>query len=309
MLVSILICAAVNAQTGGPPVLPPAWQGLAELVETPDHFVDTLRAMDKRSKKRAFMLLEQARALDSQQQQGQIDALTSRASMLMGDVRAAYVYGLYHLSEDARLHNYYGELLSDWYRDEKLALLEWQKAISLDPKLSAAHANLGMYYCARGNLAMGLQHLDEAIDLDSKEASFYYNLSQVYLLRREKAAAQRGWDSAKLYKRAMQASKTAAELAPHDFEYLQDYAVNFFAAKDFKLEPAWDEAARAWQQARACAPSMANVFFAWLNEARALLWAGQRSKAEQCLMQALRIRPGYADATAMLEGIRAGVEF
>jgi tetratricopeptide (TPR) repeat protein len=309
MLVQLFLCAALAAQMGAPPELPPALRGLSSLLEEPEKFTDTLREIDKRDKKRVQTLLDRTQMLDPAGQQAEIDALIAEAGAIMDTVRAAYEVGLYHHAENARLRNYYGELLLDGYSDEQQAALAWREALTADPKLAAAHANLGMYLCAKGNTDMGLPHLDEAIDLEPGNATFYYNLSRVYLLRRDDAAATRGWDQVNLYKRAMEASKKAVEMAPHDFEFLQDYAVNFFAARDLDIQPDWDEAAKAWQRARAHAPSLASVFFAWLNEARAYVWAGDRARAEQSLLQALRIRPDHPDATAMLEGLRAGVEF
>lgn len=309
MLVKMLLCAALAAQLGASAELPPRLAGLAAQLGEPETFTDSLREIDKRYKDRAQGLLGHAKMLDPNTQRLEIETLTAEAGALMDELRAAYAVGLSHHRDNARLRNYHGELLLDWFGEEQLAVLAWREALIAEPKLAAAHANLGMYYCAKGNVKMGLDHLDKAIQMEPENASLHYNLARVYLLRADQAAAVRGWNTTRLYRRAMEASKRATELAPQDFEFLQDYAVNFFAARNFDLEPDWNAAALAWRHARPHAPSMAAVFFTWLNEARAYLWAGQRSHAEQSLLQALRIRPGHPDASAMLEGVRAGVEF
>ena len=89
-------------------------------------------------------------------------------------------------------------------------------------------------------------------------------------------------------------AQRAAELLPNDFDVLQDYAVNFFAAERFDIEADWAEAAAAWQAARAQARSTNEEFFTWLNEGRVRQRMGKTEEARICFEAALAIRPDSA---------------
>ena len=96
---------------------------------------------------------------------------------------------------------------------------------------------------------------------------------------------------AKLYKDAMEYSKDAAQYAPEDYDILQDYAVNFYAAENFGVEADWEESARAWKVARPFARTQAESFYTVLNEARAWLRADRPAEARPLLLEAQRMRP------------------
>ena len=109
-----------------------------------------------------------------------------------------------------------------------------------------------------------------------------------------------------MYKEAMKLSKQAAELRPTDYELAQDYAVNFFAAAQLGVEADWAKAAAAWQDARARATQLDQVFYTWLNEARSWLNGSENTKAAACLQEALKIDPNNAIARQLLEKAKAG---
>jgi len=142
--------------------------------------------------------------------------------------------------------------------------------------------------------------------LAPKSAEFICNLSQIYLNIPEAVGGAREWKKDRVYKEAMKLLERAVRLAPGDFELLQDYAVNFFAAEQFGVTPDWTRAAAAWRQARPCARDRNEVFFTWLNEGRAWIWAGQDARAERTLAESLRRHPGNDSARTLLEGLRRG---
>ncbi|MFA6244537.1 MAG: hypothetical protein WC655_26580, partial [Candidatus Hydrogenedentales bacterium] len=154
------------------------------------------------------------------------------------------------------------------------------------------HNNLGIHYCHNGDYRMGLQYLEKAIDLDSENPDYKYNLAQIYLINWPAVQEVHKWDKKKVYYEAMKLSKKAAELDPEDYELLQDYAVNFFAAENFEVEADWEVAAKAWQQARTKALRNDQVFFTWLNEARVLARKPDFARALTCLDEALKLEPG-----------------
>ncbi|MEA3366315.1 MAG: hypothetical protein U9Q79_11810, partial [Candidatus Hydrogenedentes bacterium] len=103
----------------------------------------------------------------------------------------------------------------------------------------------------------------------------------------------------KVYRRAMKMSKKAAELS-NEYELIEDYAVNFFAAEHFQLEADWGDAARAWQWAREEARTDVEEFYTWLNEARVWIEDGKEAKARTCLEEALKLRPESEVAANLL---------
>ena len=220
------------------------------------------------------------------------------------EVRTAYELAIGTYPNNARLHNFYGELLYDYYNDVAGALKAWHQALSLDEKLSAVHNNLALHNFRFGEYKTGLKHLDLALKYDKTNPDYLYNISNLYLVHSPQIAELRKWDQARVYKEAMKYSKKAVKEAPEDYDIVQDYAVNFFAAENFKLEADWKEAATAWQGARAKARNDGERFYCWLNEGRVWLRAKQPEKAIPCLEEALKMRPESVPARELLEGAR-----
>lgn len=306
----LILCAVLAFPAGAAPALPPEMDAVRALTGDEDAFVEAVRASDRRYKAEAQSMAERARALDPELHAERVAELRAAHAQRIEAVRALYEFALYHYPNNPRLRTYFGELHLDWLGDPQRAVLEWRRAIGEDERFATAHANLGMYYASRRQLRMGLEHLDRALELEPDNAAFLYNLVQVYLNARDEVMDARGWRPARLYRRLMQASRKAAELEPGDFELQQDYAVNHFAADDFGVEADWVAAAAAWRRARVLARSMNEVFYTWLNEARAWIWSNRGDdRARACLEQALRIWPENAAARILLDGLRSGVEF
>ncbi|MCC6698220.1 MAG: tetratricopeptide repeat protein [Candidatus Hydrogenedentes bacterium] len=245
---------------------------------------------------------EAAKTGDRDEVQRREEAVGARVELL----GKAYETLLAHYPRNARALNYYGEYLCDQKGEMAGALSMWKKSIAEDPKLSLPHNNLGIYYTHVGEYSRGLAAYKKAIELEPDNADFKFNLAQVYLINRPQVKEEYKWDDARLYKEAMKLSKEAADLRPTDYELAQDYAVNFFAATQIGVEADWNKAALAWQNARARATQLDQVFYTWLNEARARLFQGENEKAAVCLQEALKMDPNNAVAKQLLEKAKAG---
>lgn len=213
----------------------------------------------------------------------------------------AYDAVLGHYPHNARAQNYYGEYLYDCREDAAGAIKAWKLAIAEDPKLSLPYNNLGIHYCHYGDYALGLENLRKANDLDSDNPDIKYNLAQIYLVHWPEVQKHLKWDKKKVYSEAMKLSRRAAELKPEDYELQEDYAVNFFAAEQFEVQPDWNEAAKAWKLARGKARRTDQVFYTWLNEARARIRQPDYAKALACLDEALALDPA-SDVAKKLKG-------
>ena len=308
MRIACIVMCWAGALAGQAQVLPEMPEGLELLkpaMTDEERFVTEVRSFDKAQV--ALAAAERAEAAQlkaagkGQEAQAKLDSVKARLDL----VRKAYEIGIQRFTDNARLHNYYAELLYDFFGDEAKAYTHWNTALLCDSKLPNAYNNLGLYYFHEGKYTLGLQHLDRAVKLDKKNPDYLFNLVQVYMVHFPQIQKLRGWKLKKVYKEAMKLSKKAAELAPQDFDVLYDYAFNFFKGRDFGIDVKWPQAAAAWQAARAQALDATQVFTTWMHEARAWIWAKEDVKAVACLEKALEIYPESEVARNLLQKLRA----
>ncbi len=202
--------------------------------------------------------------------------------------------------DDARANNYYGELLYDYANSPEAGVKHWLTAVGLDENCGPAHNNLGIHYFHDGNYAQGLKHLQRALELEEDNPDFLYNMAQMYLVHFDQLEKLLETPRAKLYRDAMKMSKKAADLAPDDFDIVQDYAVNFYAAENFGIEADWNEAALAWERAVPCARTESERFYALLNVGRAWMRASQPKNAVKPLEDAIALDQGNDIAKKLL---------
>lgn len=223
-------------------------------------------------------------------------------------VQQAYEYALDIHPRNARLLNGYGELLYDELGQTGRATRLWRRATRLDPTCAEPFNNLAIHYCHVGKYRAGLSALQKMLHLEPGNPEFLFNAVQLYLSHGPQMASLLGWEPARLYHEAMVLSQRAAASRPCDFEFLKDYALNFFTAENFGVEPDWGQAAQAWQAARHHAPNDDMRFATWLYEARTWLRASERAKAEACLKKGLALRPQSAVARELLKRTQNGIE-
>src|SRR5687768_17130528 len=61
-------------------------------------------------------------------------------------------------------------------RDVEQAIIDYGKAIELDPENANAYGNRGVAYLQSGNLEKAFDNLSKAIELDSSNAAVFYNV-------------------------------------------------------------------------------------------------------------------------------------
>lgn len=291
-----------------PSTLPPQIVQLEPFYEKQTEFVQALRDWGKAQIDAAEAELDEAKELMRARKQDEARKKKDSAVEKTKLVRQAYEFGLKKYSNDARLTNAYGELLYDQFGENAGALRAWNLAISLDAKYALPYNNLGLDQCHTGQYETGLTNLEKALELDPKNPDFMFNIAQIYLINFPQVEKIKKWKPKKIYDRAMKLSKDAADLDPTDYQLAEDYAVNFFAAENFKIEPDWELAAQAWQRARPLAGKPDRVFFTWLNEARCWNRAGKNDLALPCVQEALKIVPDSAPAKQMLENFSKPAE-
>ncbi len=236
---------------------------------------------------------------EKEQAREKMVAATARLRAL----RVGYETSLGIFSHNACLLNDYGELLYDFFGDGGGAVRAWEKSVSFDDDYAPPRNNLGMFYMHAGMYAQGFDHMDKALSVAPKNPDYLFNMVQAYLIHAPQVESLRGWSKGRIYKKAMKMSKKAAALAPDDFQLLQDYAVNFFAAENFGVKANWRKAAKAWQVARPKAANTEQTFYTWLNEARVWIKAEKWDEAKKCLDEAIRLRPQSETAQQLLREV------
>jgi len=293
------VAPAAEAPAASP--LPEAIQHLAPLYDKQDEFVAALRAWSKIQIAAIGMGMDEAKALARERKQAEANTKRDSAKDTLKAVRGAYEFALKKYAQDAKLVNAYGELLYDQFGDNPGALKAWNNAIELDSKYAPPYNNLGLDQCHTGSYALGIKNLERALELDKKNPDFMFNIAQIYLIHFPEVEKAKGWSPKKIYDRAMKLSAEATKIDPTDYQLAEDYAVNFFAAENFKVEADWEKAAKAWQQARTLATRPDRVFFTWLNEGRCWLREGNNPQAKTCLEEALKLVPDSGPAKQLLE--------
>lgn len=282
---------------------PESVEHLTAFMQDESRFVDALRAYDKGLMEEIGAAPHQAYLLKRQGKADEASALLVEMKGLTADLRKAYEMGLERYSSNARLHNYYGELLYDGYGEVPAALRAWNLALSYDGKLSAAYNNLGLHEIHMGSYEQGLRNLDQALALEKDNPDYNYNMVQTYLVHWPSVKKIRNWKDKKVYREAMRLSKRAAKAAPEDFELQKDYAFNFFLAENFGVSAKWKTAAVAWQQSRELTEKKEELVYAWVSEGRVCINAGLYDNAEACFNEALRLSPDSTRAKGLLEEV------
>jgi len=298
----VSVSLVVLASAFGP--LPDELSGLEAVSQDQGALIDAARRLDLQQKS----LIEWDRQLiDEHRKAGRRD-LASTKEVGIGRridlIRQTWEYVTNLYPNNARAVNYFGEYYYDLGREENKGLQHWRVAMQLDNKLAPPHNNLGIHYFHTGDIVMGLEHLQKALELDEENPDYLYNLSQMYLNYFPDIGKQLGMSKEKLYKEAMEMSKDAAEFAPDEYDFLMDYAVNFYAAENFDIEPDWEEAARAWQRARPHAPTEIELFYTFLNEGRVWLRSDKAENAVKPLEEAVALQPKSDVAAQLLRKAR-----
>lgn len=223
-------------------------------------------------------------------------------------VEAGWRYLLGRYPENPRVNNYYGEYLYDHTREKSAAVRHWLQAIAVDRDFSPAHNNLGVHYLHNGSIRLGLQHLHTAVELDPDHPDYLFNITQAYLNYRRDVQRWYNKDLKEVYNAAMKFSRHAAEMAPKDYEIVQDYATNFYAAENFGVKPDWKTAAIAWETAIQVAPDTVRRFYATLNKARVLIRMEKWAEAAALLERSLELQPDSEMAAGLLAQCRERME-
>jgi tetratricopeptide (TPR) repeat protein len=287
---SAVLCLMLGVALASSAVeLPEELKHLAPALENEEQTVEAVRALHMEKWK--FHQEVEAKKMFWEGPGEELKQLIDQAQAGLQLTRTAYELALASYPNNARLHNYLGELLYDGFDDQPAALREWNLALSHDSKLSSAYNNIGIYLTHVGQYKEGLRHLDRALELDPEHSDYLYNLVQTYLTNTPQVAEIRGWKEEKVCREALKLSKKAAKLSPDDFSLQRDHALNFHVVINYGYDVNLKEAAAAWETARAKASTPDQKLESWLHEARLWLGAKDKENSLRCLEEARKLRP------------------
>jgi len=162
------------------------------------------------------------------------------------------------------------------------AIADYSKAIELDPKLATAYNNRGIAYRAKGNLDQAIADYTKAIELDPKNATAYNNRGIVY-------AEQKKYDQ------AIADFSKAIELDP---KYAFAYNNRGNAYSDQKK---YDQAIADYSKAIELDPKYANAYW---GRGLAFREKGLKAQAIADFEMYLRLVPNASDRTQVEQFIR-----
>ncbi|HPK00002.1 MAG TPA: tetratricopeptide repeat protein, partial [Candidatus Hydrogenedentes bacterium] len=237
VIFAILLSLVAGAAVGSAP-LSPELAHLEALSGNPALLLKMVRGFDRLQCELANWDMELAEELALSGDTELAEEKMEQARKRLALVEEAYTYVLERYPDNGRALTYYGELIYDYQGDHTKALMLWKKAAALNPELGDVFNNLGIHYSHAGDLSRGLDYFDKALKCEPNNPDYLYNLCQTYLTQFPAVAKRKGWSLKKVYSTAMKMSKKAAELGD-DYELVQDYAVNFFAAENFQVKADW----------------------------------------------------------------------
>lgn len=200
--------------------------------------------------------------------------LRLRIEKRLAPVRQAYEDFLSRHPSHVEGHLTFGSFLND-QGDEAGAQVEWEKALSLDPKNAAAYYNLANRYAEIGPLETAFKYYARAIELKPSEGAYYHGYADALYVRRKGAMKYFGISEQKVYTKSLGLYQKAKELDPRNFLFATDLAQTYYAVAPL---PA-DDALNAWTNALKVASNGSEREIVCLHLARVKMLAGKSSEA------------------------------
>ncbi len=268
--------------------------------------IDATRKFDLDVRKFMETTQEKIKQLVDQGDEEAAEAKFEEMKRRVGLVDEAWQFVTNRYSYSPRAAVFYGEFLYDIRGYQESGVRFWKMALTFDERMSSAHNNLGLHYMHSGFYDQGLTHLGKSLDIEPENPDYLYNMVQIYMVyfpQIEKRYAK--MSKKKIYKEAMRLSRKAARNANDDYEINMDYALNFYLAEKFDVEPDWEDAAEAWAHARTLADGDQAVFYTTLNEGRTCIRAKRWDTAVQRLEEASKMEPDSQVVRDLLSQARA----
>jgi tetratricopeptide (TPR) repeat protein len=204
--------------------------------------------------------------------------LAGKIEQTLDPVRKAYEDFLLRHSEHVDARIAYGSFLNELGEEEE-AIVQWEKARSLDPKNPSPWNNLANVFGHIGPVKKAFQYYEKAIELDPTEPVYLQNLATTTYLFRKDAAETYRIDEEGVFAKALELYQRAMKLDPTNILLATDYAQSFYGIKPLRT----DDAVAAWKHALTLAKSEAEKEGIYIHLARVELNSGRFADADQHL--------------------------
>jgi tetratricopeptide (TPR) repeat protein len=239
---------------------------------------DKLVELDEATLKDVEKLSAEAEAFKTKGAAESKAVLAAKIEQRIEPVKKAYEEFLQKHPEhvDGRLA--YGSFLNELGEEED-AIVQWEKARSLDPKNPSPWNNLANVYAHIGPIKKAFQYYEKAIELDATEPVYLHNLATVTYLFRKDAAESYRVDEEAVFNKALDLYRRAMKLDPGNILLATDYAQSFYGIKPMRV----DDAVAAWNHALTLAKSDAEREGIYIHLGRVELNSGRFADAERHL--------------------------
>lgn len=229
-MVAVLGCLLyLEALAAGPATTPSISQGTSATNDAVEAEFQALLARDDAAQAAASeMITNDEKAGDPLSAPLRV-TLRARLDQKLQPVRDAYVDFLLRHTDHARGHLAFGSFLADIGEDSE-ALIHDEKARDLDPTNPAAWNNLGGLYARLERVARAFGCYEEAIRLNTNQASYPHSLGTLICLFPREASEHYHCKPSETLPKAVGLYETAIRLDPENFEYWQDLAETFYGA-------------------------------------------------------------------------------
>lgn len=184
-------------------------------------------------------------------------SLQGRIKSTLSPVHEAYDEFIKKHPNHAKARLTYASFLEEVGEEHK-SLPHLLKAVELAPELPAAWNNLANYYGHYGDPKKALINYEKAIAINPKESVYYHNFGTTVYLFRKDVKEHYGITEEEVFDKALGLYEKARTLDPDNFDLAEDIAQTYYGIRtqDSPSRMARPkEALAAWRKAEALAPS------------------------------------------------------
>ena len=207
---------------------------------------------------------------------GPAELVGFRVKARVAPVRAGYEDFLARHPNHARARIAFGSFLND-HGEEEAAIDQWEKAREAEPGIPSTWNNLANFYGHHGPVKKAFEYYAKAMELDSKQAVYFWNLATTVYMFRKDAMEYYHLDETQVFDKALDLYRQAMKRDPANFVLSSDYAESFYLTKP----PRWKEGLAAWEDSLKLAPTELEREAVRLHLARIKTRLGNFDEAQQ----------------------------
>lgn len=280
LLIALLCAFCAATDDPAPKVVKPArkHEAPAAQVDPVQQEYERLLEQDEAALKEVEKLEREFGAFAEKGAAGPRAALAGKIEQTLAPVKKGYEEFLLKHPKHVEALIAYGSFLNETGEEED-AIVQWEKARSIDPKNPSPWNNLANVFGHIGPIKKAFQYYEKAIELDPTEAVYVQNLAIVTYLFRKDAAETYRIDEEAVFNKALDLYRQAMKLDPTNLVLATDFAQSYYGIKPLRTQ----EALTAWKHALTVAKTDVEKQGIYLHLARIEWMSDMLPEAEQHL--------------------------